>query len=128
MDLVVSWLVGVVSWFVLHFLATIVVVQSASPEQLSSFDGAVLWYGSTGFVAYLAAAALAGLAHRSPQRRRTGRNALAALGVPVAVTVVNAAALGFEPDARWGVFLAWSAVALVGAVAGWLLVRALRSP
>ncbi|TDQ49238.1 hypothetical protein [Actinorugispora endophytica] len=126
MDLIISWLVGLAAWFVLNTVGAVVVVEAASPEQLSSFGGAVLWHGGVGFVCTLSAAVLAALAHRAPWRLRTGRNAAAVLGGPLAAVIADAAVLAAGGSPDWGVFLVPAALSLVGAVAGWLLVRALR--
>lgn len=128
MNLIVCWLVGLVAWFGFNVVGTIVVVEAVSPEQLAAFDGIVLWYGSVGFVGTLLAAALAALAHRGPQRHRVGRDAVAALGAPVAAVVVNTVITVADPSPEWGAALTVAALSLVGAVAGWQLARALRSP
>ncbi|UOE22060.1 hypothetical protein NI17_014215 [Thermobifida halotolerans] len=125
--MVVCWLVGLVAWFVCNAAGTGVVVRAAPPEQLAAFEGVVLWYGSASLVCTLVAAASAALAHRAPRCDRVGRDAAAALGAPVASVAVNSVLVAAEPSPAWGVFLAPAALSLVGAVAGWLLVRALRS-
>ncbi|GLU47749.1 hypothetical protein [Nocardiopsis ansamitocini] len=126
MDVIVSWLVGSVSWFALKVAGTVAVVWLASPEELSSFEGAVLWNGGIGFVCYLLVAVVAGLAHRAPERRRLGRNALAVLGAPVLLTLLDGALTAVAPDPDPALFLACAVISLLGAVAGWLLVRAAR--
>ncbi|GAB7098772.1 hypothetical protein JCM3263A_02460 [Thermobifida fusca] len=126
MVMVVCWLVGVVAWLVCTTVAAGVIVHTASVEQLSSFDGVVLWYGSSGFLCALLAAAVAALAHRGPHRDRWGRDAVASLGGPVAALVANAVLAGLQPATDWGGFLVTTVLSLAGAVAGWQLGRALR--
>ena len=128
MNLLLCWLVGLVAWFVCATAGTGVVVRTASTEQLATFEGVVLWHGSVALVSAFVAAALAALAHRAPRRDRAGRDAVAALGAPVAATAANSVLVALSPSPSWDVFLAPAALSLVGAVAGWLLVRALRPP
>lgn len=126
MNLVVCWLVGLVAWFVCNTAGAGVILRAAPAEQLSSFDGVVLWYGSSGFVCALVAAALAALVHRGPHRDRGVRDAVASLGAPVAALLVDSVLVASRPSPDWGLFLAPAALSLAGAVAGWLLGRALR--
>lgn len=126
MDFIRPWSAGVVLWVTLSVAGVYVTALFAPIEYVTDSGLAIVWLGSTGFVAHLLAAAGASLLHRAPQRFRAGRNAVAALGAPAAGTVLNIAM--FRPDipADVWVFVAWNIIALVGAVAGWLLVRVLR--
>lgn len=124
--MVISWLVGLVAWLVCHTVAAGLIVNAAPIEQLSSFEGIVLWYGSSSFLCALLATALAALVHRGPHRDRWGRDAVASLGGPVAALLVNSVLAVVQPNTSWTGFLMTTVLSLAGAVVGWQLGRALR--
>lgn len=127
MDLVRPWIAGAVLWVIASVVGVYAVAVLAPAGHLYASElMPVAWWGAAGAASYALAAMGASLLHRAPERWRAGRNAAAALAAPVVGTAANAALMPLQEAPDWPVFAGWSAIALVGAVAGWALAFALR--
>lgn len=123
-----AWVIGAVAWFMLTNLGTLVFGVLAPAEHMRSFGWALLWLGGIGFAAYFLSAVAAAAAHRAPDRHRLGRNAAAVLAAPVAGTAVDTARLLTGTGVNWALYGGWTAIALAGAVLGFLLMRRVQAP
>ncbi|MFD0772699.1 hypothetical protein ACFQZ2_02050 [Streptomonospora algeriensis] len=123
-----AWVIGAVVWFMLTNVGALVFQLLAPAEHVRSFGWALLWLGGIGFTAYFLSVAAAALAHRPPDRHRLGRNAVAVLTAPAAGTAIDTARLLTGSGMNWALYASWTAVALVGAVLAFGLMRRLQAP
>ncbi|WP_345555880.1 hypothetical protein [Streptomonospora halophila] len=123
-----AWVIGAVAWFMLTNVGSLVFQLLAPAEHVAGFGWALLWLGAIGFAAYFLSVVASALVHRAPDRHRFGRNALAVLAAPVVGTAVDTARLLTGTGVNWTLYLSWTAVALAGAAAAFLLMRRLQAP
>ncbi|GAB3454324.1 hypothetical protein GCM10027570_34320 [Streptomonospora sediminis] len=123
-----AWVIGAVAWFMLTNLGTLAFGVLAPAEHLRSFGWALLWLGGIGFAAYFLSAVAAAAVHRAPDRHRFGRNAAAVLAAPVVGTAVDTARLLTGTGVNWALYGSWTAIALAGAVLGFVLMRRVQAP
>ncbi|MDA0563229.1 hypothetical protein LG943_02625 [Streptomonospora sp. S1-112] len=127
-EFVRAWIIGAVSWFMLTNIGALAFRLLAPPEHTQSFGWALLWLGGIGFAAYFLTVVATALVHRAPDRHDLGRNALAVLPAPVVGSSVDTGRLLAGTGVNWPLYASWTAIALVGAVLAFLLMRRLQRP
>ncbi|NYI95603.1 hypothetical protein HNR12_001880 [Streptomonospora nanhaiensis] len=127
-EFVRAWIIGAVSWFMLTNIGALAFRLLAPPEHAGSFGWALLWLGGIGFAAYFLTVVATALVHRAPDRHDLGRNALAVLLAPLVGTAIDTGRLLAGTGVNWPLYGSWTAIALVGAVLAFLLMRRLQRP
>ncbi|PRX95506.1 hypothetical protein [Allonocardiopsis opalescens] len=127
MDLFWSWLVGIVTWFLVAFIGLGVVIFNGDPAAMDTVGGEIMWTGPVQFAVGLFVALAAGLVHRRPERTRAGRHALAVFAIPLLAIVIELVALATPIGGNPPVVIVNGLLAAVGAIAGWLLGPVFRN-
>lgn len=89
MDLLKPWAAAVGAWIVMNVLAVLAVTAWSSMAQLQSFGTRVFWVAVPQLLVGGVAAAVAAYLHRRPERADPRRHALASLGAPAVMIVLQ---------------------------------------
>jgi hypothetical protein len=120
-DLLRPWTAAVVAWIVMNILAVLAISAWSSGTQLQTFGTRIFWIAVPQLLVGAVAATAAAYLHRRPERADPRRHALASLGGP-AVMIVLQAVLNLVGDTVLSSTLIAFVAEGCGAVLGWLFV------